>query len=219
MDAVCQEYDSHDRHHYLRDLEQIILDSNSSLEGNSFYVHASLTEYPDLYTKQVNLFWCGKQATHKICEIGFNAGHSAMLFLLGRDESPLNFTVFDIGHHSYTKPCLNYLQSQFQNVNFEYIEGDSTQTMPAWIAANPEHVGTYDVVHVDGGHSEHCILNDMRNADVLVNHGGIVIVDDTNMHHINRQVDVYLESGNYMELPVLKTIGYPHRIMRKVVSR
>ena len=142
-------------------LKTLIIDSKGSLEGNSFYAHNTINLYSDLYTKQLNLFWCGKQALTKICEIGFNAGHSTMLLLLGRDKTPLDFTIFDIGHHPYTKPCVNYIKSQFSHVNFEYIEGDSTTTVPVWIDANQGHIGLYDVVHVDGGHSEHCISNDM----------------------------------------------------------
>jgi hypothetical protein len=196
-------------------LKQIVIDSNAVFEGNSFYLHATLNLYSELYTKQLNLFWCGKQAATRICEIGFNAGHSTMLMLLGRDTSALDFTVFDIGHYSYTKPSLEYIKSQFQHVNFEYIEGDSTITMPAWINENKQLIWSYDVVHVDGGHSEHCILNDMKNADLLVKVGGIVIVDDTNAGHINNYVNLYLSSGKYREVDVLTTYGYPHRIIQK----
>jgi hypothetical protein len=199
----------------LSDIKQIVIDSKSSLEGNSFYVNASLNLYPELYTKQLNLFWCGKQALTKICEIGFNAGHSSMLMLLGRDKTPLDFTIFDIGHHAYTNPCLDYIKTKFQHINFEYIEGDSTLTMPTWIETNKTKVGLYDVVHVDGGHTKHCIFNDMKNADLLVKIGGIVIVDDTNMGHINELVNVYLSYGKYREMNVIRTIGYPHRIIQK----
>ena len=199
----------------LDDLKKIIIDSKSKLEGNSFYVHESLNLYPDLYTKQLNLFWCGKQAITKICEIGFNAGHSTMLLLLGGNNKPLDFTIFDIGNHPYTKQCLNYIQSQFSQINFKYIEGDSTVSMPKWIEANVTQIGLYDVVHVDGGHSEHCISNDMKNADILVKKGGIVIIDDTNIRHINKHVDKYVSSGTYREMDVLRTIGYPHRIIQK----
>ena len=80
----------------LKDLEKIIIDSNTPLEGNSFYIHETLNIYHCLYKKQANLFWCGKQATTKICEIGFNAGHSTMLMLIGREKTPLDFTIFDI---------------------------------------------------------------------------------------------------------------------------
>ena len=200
----------------LADIKQIVIDSKSSLEGNSFYAHTTLNIYPELYTKQLNLFWCGKQAKTKICEIGFNAGHSTMLMLLGRDKTPLDFTIFDIGHHPYTKPCLAYLESKFQHVKFEYIEGDSTISMPTWIEANKQQLWVYDVIHVDGGHTEYCITNDMKHADLLVKRGGIVIIDDTFMTHINNCVNSYLSSGNYRELDVLKTKGYPHRIIQKI---
>ena len=215
--AIRNEYEnlSVEKQNLLDDLKALIIDSKKSLEGNAFYVHGTLNLYEDLYAKQLNLFWCGKQAITKICEIGFNAGHSTMLLLLGRDKTPLDFTIFDIGHHRYTKPCLEYIKSKFSHVNFEYIEGDSTIAMPNWIIANPSQIGVYDVVHVDGGHSEHCICNDMKNADILVKKGGIVIIDDTNAKHINAYADLYVRSGAYREMDVLQTKGYPHRIIQK----
>jgi hypothetical protein len=197
-------------------IKSIIIECKSYLEGNAFYHHNTLNIFQELFPKQLNLFWCGKQANFKICEIGFNAGHSTMLMLLGANTEALEFTIFDIGHHSYTRPCLNYIQSQFPSVKFEYIEGDSTVTMPKWISEREASVGgTYDVVHVDGGHTEHCIQNDMKNADILTRAGGILIVDDTNIDYINDCVDIYISSGQYKELGVLKTVGYEHRILRK----
>jgi len=214
---IQNEYEnlSSKKNQILDDIKQIVIDSKSSLEGNSFYVHASLNLYPDLYSKQLNLFWCGKQAIKKICEIGFNAGHSSMLMLLGRDNTPIDFTIFDIGHHLYTKPCLKYMKSQFEHINFEYIEGDSGLTMPQYINANQSCLETYDVVHVDGGHSFECISNDMKNMDLLVKKGGIVIIDDTNVNYINNYVNLYISSGKYKEMDILKTKGYPHRIIQK----
>ena len=209
--ALKNEYHSCEKQDYLDDLKKIVIESKVPLEGNSFYIHQSLNLYPDLYTKQLNLFWCGKQAT-RICEIGFNAGHSVLLMLLGRDKTPIDFTIFDIGEHVYTRPCFEYMKSKFQHVRFEFIEGDSTVTIPEWIEARTPEL--YDVIHVDGGHSEHCITNDMKNADRLVKMNGIVIIDDTNCDYINKCVDLYLSTGNYIELNVLKTKGYPHRIIK-----
>jgi predicted O-methyltransferase YrrM len=202
---------------YLEDLKSIITQYISSdvFEGNCFYYHNSLQEFSELYTKQLNLFWCGKQAT-RICEIGFNAGHSSMLLLLGRNQDPLQLTVFDIGQHRYTAPCFDYIKQSFSHVQFEYVEGDSTIAMPEWINANSERKSTYDLVHVDGGHSEYCASNDMKNADILLKIDGIMVIDDTDAPLINNQVDIYVASGRYVELNVLKTFGYPHRIIRKV---
>jgi hypothetical protein len=205
-----------EREAILEELETIIRLSGTPLEGNSFYHHTTLNLYPELYTKQLNLFWCGQQATTKICEIGFNAGHSTMLMLLGRPKTPLNFTIFDIGRHAYTRPCLTYMNSQFPHAEFEYVVGDSTVTVPNWIDAHMDQVGTYDVVHVDGGHNEPCMLSDTINADILLKSCGIMIIDDTNCDYINRRVDAMIASGHYTELGVLKTAGYPHRILRKV---
>jgi len=215
---IENEYETHytSKQKILYDLKIIVLDSNENLEGNSFYHHNSLILFPELHTKQLNLFWCGKQAKTKMCEIGFNAGHSSLLLLLGRDTTPLDFTIFDIGHHSYTRPCLNYIKSMFPVVKFEYIEGDSTTTMPIWINENTQSIGSYDVVHLDGGHSEHCIINDMKHSDILVKVNGIIIIDDSNVSHINDCINRYIESGNYKEIDVLKTQGYPHRIIQKL---
>jgi cephalosporin hydroxylase len=197
-------------------LKRIIVSTGEPLEGNSFYAHQTLQLYPALFTKQVNLFWCGQEAKTRLCEIGFNAGHSALLFLIGRQATPLDMTIFDIGQHLYVKPCLSHLQSRFPLARVEYVEGDSTATMPAWIERNAAAVGSYDVVHVDGGHSEHCVTNDMKNADRLVRPGGLVIIDDTNHPPINLCADSYIASGLYTEVEVLKTDGYPHRVLRKV---
>lgn len=201
---------------HLANLELIIVSSGQSLEGNSFYVHNTLHRYDELLTKQVNLFWQGKQASSRICEIGFNAGHSALLMLVGREASPIDFTIFDIGSHKYTRPTLEYMKVQFPHARMEYIEGDSTVTMSAWIAENSQNVHSYDLVHVDGGHSEHCIRNDLQNAIILVKPGGIVIVDDTNVSYINDYVNSYIASGMCVEVDVFPTQGYPHRILRTV---
>ena len=218
MDLIKSEYESKndEKQIYLDNLKNIIIKSNDSLEGNCFYYHATLNVFSELYSKQLNLFWCGKQAVENICEIGFNAGHSTMLMLLGRHNTPVNFTIFDIGHHSYTKPCFEYIKSKFSYVNFEYVEGDSTIIMPKWINNHKELINKYDVVHVDGGHNENCILNDMKNTDLLVKKNGIVIIDDTDNSIINKYVDLYISNGNYIELNLLSTYGYPHRIIKKI---
>jgi hypothetical protein len=221
LTVVKNDYESHshEMQKILEDIKQIIINANGAVEGNCFYRGGGhgLTLVPDLYPKQLNLFWCGKQASTKICEIGFNAGHSSMLMLLGRDSTPLDFTIFDICEHRYTIPCLEYMKLRFQHINFEIVQGDSTVNMPKWIEANQKHLGLYDVVHVDGGHSEHCIHNDMGNADILVKKGGIVIIDDTDVNYINNYVNLYISSGKYREMDVLNTTYFPHRIIQKLL--
>ena len=57
----------------------------------------------------------------------------------------------------------------------------------------------------------------MKNADILTRVGGILIVDDTNIDYINECTNLYISSGKYKELGVLKTVGYEHRILRKLL--
>lgn len=200
---------------YVNDLEKIVAATGEPFEGNSFYHHLSLVKYPELFYKQVNLFWSGMQATKRICEIGFNAGHSTLLMLLGRDKSKIDYTVFDIGEHGYTKPAAFYMETKFPHVNFEFIYGDSTVTMPQWINEHKDLCGEFDVVHIDGGHSEHCISNDFSNSAKLVKKGGLVIIDDTNFPHINKYVNIFLATGLFTEMDVIHTPAYPHRILRR----
>jgi hypothetical protein len=216
--AISLEYDSLDdkKQPILESLKKIVIDTYTPLEGNIFYIHETFNLGQLLYTKQLNLFWCGKQAKTRICEIGFNAGHSAMVLLLGRDTTPLEFTIFDIGEHPYTIPCLDYIQSIFPHVHMKYVKGDSIETIPKWISENKSSIWTYDIVHVDGGHSKQCISNDMKHADLLVKVGGIIIIDDTDNNIINNYATVYLNSGFYKELDVMKTYGYPHRMIQKI---
>lgn len=203
---------------YLSDLLSIIREhgGENSLEGNSFYYHLSSNRFSELFSKQVNLFWTGQQAKTKICEIGFNAGHSALLMLLGKMDTPLEFTVLDIGEHKYVRPCMEYVSKIFPKVSFIYYEGDSTKTLPALIQVNPEICESYEVVHVDGGHQEDIVTSDLFHAAKLVRNGGYLIVDDTNVVHINALVDKYISSGLFREVDCLPTLGYQHRILQRV---
>jgi len=203
---------------HIEKIQNIISENNELLEGNCFYIHETLTKYDCLHTKQLNLFWCGSLVNKYICEIGFNAGHSCLLFLLGLNNfEKINFTIFDINNHIYTKPCFNYIsENTDNNIEFEFIAGDSIITMPAWINLHQDLVGKYDVVHIDGGYYEECIKNDIYNSNILVRNGGIIIIDDTNSICINNYVEKMLDTGKYIELDILETQGYPHRIIQKI---
>ena len=198
------------------DLENIIVNSNELLEGNYMYDHNTLNLSNFMQEKQINLFWAGSTAEKRILEIGFNAGHSTLLMLLGRDDSNLQFTIFDIGRHSYTKPAYEYLQNKFRNVEFEYIEGDSIITLPKWTENHTDLYNQYDVIHVDGGHDEECIINDMKNTVPLLKINGIMIIDDTYSGHINNCINYYVDNGILEDVDVLPTNYLKHRVVLKI---
>lgn len=195
------------------------------LEGNVFYNHLSLEINPNTRVKQENLYhisktfalqteWSIGSKPFHIWEIGFNAGHSLMILIYGalasQTKLPIQCTIFDIGEHSYTQPCFQFLQKKFEaeNVSCHFIKGDSIETMK-----QIENV-SYDIIHIDGSHLIECIKNDMKNADRLSHSGSILIIDDTEQPHISQYVDLYLQTGRYKELCFKET--NLHRILQKI---
>lgn len=58
----------------------------------------------------------------------------------------------------------------------------------------------------------------MKNADILIDINGIIIIDDTDYNYINNCVDYYIKNKNYEEIFLLeidKTYSNPHRIIKK----
>ena len=197
-------------------IEEIIRPINNHPEGNAFYYHSSLNRYSDLLNKQKNLVWCGSKVENKICELGFNAGHSALLLLLGTENRNIKFQIFDIGEHNYVDPCLNYIKSSFSNVDINFIKGDSRITLSTFLFNNPNEIGTYDVVHLDGGHDVSCVYNDMATLSILVKLGGLLIVDDIGLPWIRECADRWINTGYFENLDVLPTIGYDHIVLRRI---
>jgi predicted O-methyltransferase YrrM len=152
---------------YRRNLNQLIAISNEQVEGNII----GRGEYiePEFSTKRFNLVHYTSQAS-SIIEVGFNAGHSALLFLTANPHSKILF--FDLGEHSYSRPCFEYLNSQFPN-RISIIWGDSTETIPNYIPTM-----RYDVIHIDGGHTEKIILSDIISCKKFAGNDTIVVIDD-----------------------------------------
>jgi predicted O-methyltransferase YrrM len=174
--------------------------------------------------KIINLLWCMNLIENNnnpnILEIGFNTGYSSSIMMIGLNNKKPNYYIFDYGIHSYINSCLDLFKSKFQNKtnNISFIEGDSIITLPDFIKNNQNLIGTFDFIHIDGGHSEECIKNDFMNCDILIkNPNGIIIIDDTNIPHINNEVDFYLNNKNYVELFFfnLEDFQHPHRIIKK----
>jgi len=197
--------------------------NNLVIEGNygSFdYNNNERNEY--LRKKNDNLLWAMNLLKNNptVCEIGFNTGFSSSMMMLGLYNKNPNYYIFDYGEHIYINSCLELFKNTFENkINkFEYTEGNSIITVPNFINNNQNLIGTFDFIHIDGGHTEECITNDFKNCDVLIKKpGGIIIIDDTNLSYINELVDFYIKNNNYVELFFLDVSNFihPHRIIQK----
>ena len=202
---------------HIRVLHELVVQSGELLEGNCFYYHQTLQLSPELQSKQRNLLRASFSKRH-ILEIGFNAGHSLLLFLLNAPTA--KFTVFDICEHKYVRPCFEYLQGQFPEAMMTLIEGDSTITLPKFIADNPATEGSYDLIHVDGGHLEHVARSDMAAAMSLCSVGGLIILDDTQDPLIAAIGHQYLQSGFLESAPLMEpTHMYQHEIYKRTSQK
>lgn len=111
-----------------------------------------------------------------IMEIGFNAGHSTNLFLSA--NSDVKVTSFDIGQHDYVHAAKKYIDATFPD-RHTLILGDSTVTVPQFVAQRTPEDVKFDLIFIDGGHEYEVAMADLKNCKALAHADTIVVVDDT----------------------------------------
>ena len=157
---------------YLQDLLTIVLQHGGRFTGNLFYVNlaGAIAGRPDhsLHWKRENLLGLAVRAT-QILEIGFGAGHSALLCLLANPKSKM--TIVDPGEFPHVESCVAYLQSVFPG-RLTFVKGRSTDRLAGLQRAS------FDLVHLDGG-KDKTIEQDLCLLKPLVHRDHVLCIDDT----------------------------------------
>lgn len=120
---------------------------------------------------------------YSVLEIGFNAGHSAEIFLEYNKNT--HVTSFDLGEHEYGKKGKLFLDLKYPN-RHTLILGDSRETIPKFHLENPNT--KFDFIFIDGGHANGIPLADLQNCRKLAHPNTILVFDDikkTNLNHFN----------------------------------
>jgi predicted O-methyltransferase YrrM len=127
----------------------------------------------------------GKSSSEKtVCEVGFNAGHSALLWLLAGATRVVSF---ELGQHSYSHVAAEWLSVRFPG-KLHLVMGDSMQSVPLYHTMFPDE--KCNIVFIDGGHKFEHAKSDMLNFRKFVelspsaSLGHILLVDDTNMPEV-----------------------------------
>jgi predicted O-methyltransferase YrrM len=124
----------------------------------------------------------------KICEIGVNAGHS--LLLMVSTNPAAEYVIFDLGGHGYTRPCVEYIRNAYPSTKITEVYGDSNLTLREYVKTN--ELNTFDMIHIDGGHETHTVVNDFIYTQQMLKPDGIVVFDDYNFGNIQNVINYYV---------------------------
>jgi predicted O-methyltransferase YrrM len=182
---------------HIQNIEKILTTIGERVEGNlicdidplNYTIERNLAQIRNLQS-----LCTGK----KICEIGVNAAHSLLLMLLVNPTA--EYTLFDLGNHAYTRPCIDYIRAQFPETKIEVIYGNSVETIAQYIAENPAQLSTYDLCHLDGGHTQDIFSHDYANVKQLMKADGLVIFDDYDLPAIRSFITTKLAAKEITEI-------------------
>lgn len=117
----------------------------------------------------------------RVCEIGMNGGHSAVIFLAALYPSQKEFRVhldmFDLTEFKYSKTVEKYIKVLYPGM-FTLHVGNSRDMVPKWTEDNAKNGPPCDIFSVDGDHTYEGALIDIRNAANATKKGGYIILDD-----------------------------------------
>jgi hypothetical protein len=201
----------------MKALNEFVKESGETLEGGIFYwdrddSYHDKAPAQDLAPARRNL-WRATRFKKSLIEIGVNAGHSALLALSANKD--LVYHGVDINIHAYTSPCVEYLMREFPG-RVHYYRGDSREVLPYLATHRPEL--DFDILHVDGGHTDELCRTDISNCLRLARGGAgkHLLLDDINASWI---FDVYCEFVSKGYLATETFFGDWEDVSRNVLAR
>ena len=154
------------------------------VEGGSYQIRAQSDRLRELVNKR---------DPKSIMEIGFNAGHSALLFLANTPPET-KVVSFDLGEYAYVFAAKRYIDSVFPG-RHTLVTGDSTTTIPKYeeqVAHRMKDPNTappmrFDFIFIDGGHQNDIPMKDILNSQRLARDDRTVIAMDDISRDPSRQ--------------------------------
>ena len=188
------------------------------VEGGSFQISAQVARLRE---------FVAKRQPKSIMEIGFNAGHSALLFLAITPPTT-KVVSFDLGEYAYVFAAKRYIDSLFPG-RHTLVTGDSTVTIPKYeeqVAHRMKDINTappmrFDIIFIDGGHQNDIPLKDILNSQRLASGADTVVaIDDicrTHERHEHYTIEPTKAWEQMRSCGVILEDGYDdyHEIMKR----
>jgi hypothetical protein len=198
-------------------IAEIVKRSGEPLEGNIFYAdgdegYAARPPAAELAPARRNA-WRAVRFKERLLEVGVNAGHSALLALSTNPK--LEYYGVDIMSHAYTAECVDFLKGEFPG-RVHLFPGDSREVLP-WLVDRRAEL-SFDIFHVDGGHTSEVCLSDMTNCIRIAQgqRGRHVMLDDV---HASWVFDIYCEFVARGDLTTETFFGDWEEAGRNVLAR
>jgi predicted O-methyltransferase YrrM len=131
----------------------------------------------------MNVLYATAQLIHprRYLEIGVRRGRSMAMQLAGCQEvEAVGFDMWMENYAGMENPGPAFVKSEMKKVSpsakVQLIDGNSHQTVPEFLRANPATM--FDLITVDGDHSEKGALQDLRDVLPTLSIGGAIVFDD-----------------------------------------
>ena len=137
-------------------------------KSDDFEGHIGCSEYKIQFVNNV----LKKYPIKTVAEIGFNAGHSAIIFL-NHPRKIQYLKSFDLCDHKYSTETQKYVKNKFKK-RWSLVCGNSLKTIPKY--QGPK----FDLILIDGGHFGKVPYFDIANSlKYLAKRGSYILMDDT----------------------------------------
>ena len=112
----------------------------------------------------------------RICEVGFNEGHSASLWLAANPAAEV--VMFDLYDQPSAPLGETFLRSEFGDDRLHVVRGASQLTVPLFAATHP--AAKCDLLVIDGAHDDDLVSKDISNLRHLARGAfHLLLLDDT----------------------------------------
>jgi hypothetical protein len=119
---------------------------------------------------------------------------------LGTPDQPLDFEYVGVDDESYPPaPGVTVGSCTKANDNFRLAGCADCCRALKWNSFHgiPAGLGTFDLIHIDGNHDKHGVLNDLGHCWPILRVGGVIVLDDYQMPPIRDAIHEWLEAQTH----------------------